>query len=333
MRIFVTGSTGFIGVPLVRQLAGQGYSVAALYRNESLRQRISHPYVHPCRGHVLERDCLKKGMDGCDAVIHLAAYARVWSKNPEDFYKINVDGTRYVLEQAIKAGVKRVVITSTAGVYGPSQDGSAVDETHTLPRVYFTEYERTKSLADQVAVSFLDQGLEIVFLHPTRVYGPGLLSESNSVTKLIIRFINGKWHIVPSNGKSIGNYVYIDDVVNAHIQALTKGRSGEHYLLGGENVSYNELFDRIREVSGWSSWLIHLPYSIMLSAAGIMELLSKVRLTSPPVTRGFVKKYNYNWIVSSHKAEQELGYRITPLGKGIAEILDWVRETEKNPTT
>jgi farnesol dehydrogenase len=328
MKVFVTGATGFIGVPLTLKLARQGHTVVALYRSESKLDLIRHANIHFCRGHVLDRASLRAGLKDCDAVFHLAAHAKVWSGNPGEFYNINVQGTRNVLEEAREAGVKRVVITSTAGVFGPSENGKEINEHQAFPENYFTEYERTKSLADKEAEKFIRQGMDVVFLHPTRVYGPGQLSESNSVTKLIDQYKNGKWHIIPSDGKSVGNYVFVDDVVNGHINALGLGRPGERYLLGGENASYNEFFNVIKAVSGKAYGLYHLPYRIMFLSASVMEFLARLHLLTPLITKGFVRKYNFNWQTSSQKAVKELNYSVTSLEEGVSRTLKWIESSD-----
>ena len=165
----------------------------------------------------------------------------------------------------------------------------------------------------------------MVFLHPTRVFGPGQLSESNTVTAMIDGYLKGKWRVIPGNGKSIGNYVYVDDVVQGHLLALERGISGEHYVLGGENVSYDEFFNILKELSGVHHRLLHIPYGVMLSASKIMDILARFGV-KPLITSGFVKKYNYDWINSSQKAVDQLGYRPISLEEGIARTIRWIRD-------
>lgn len=324
MNVFVTGATGFIGVPLCKALVARGHSVHALVRSPSRANKIAHPEVRMFLGHILEPGSLEEGMASCSVVFHLAALARVWSPHVSDFYDINVRGTRLVMEAALRQGVRRVIITSTAGVFGPSTDGAPVNEFTHRKRDFFTEYERTKALADQEAMSYLQKGLEVITLHPTRVYGPGLLSESNAVTQMITRYVKGKWHLIPGNGRSIGNYVYIDDVVQGHILALEKGKSGQQYILGGDNVSYKDLFRIVRNQSGKAYRLYYVPYGVMLSMAACMTFLSWFGFR-PLITSGFVRKYSHHWNVDSSHAVKQLDYRPIPVAEGIERILTWIR--------
>jgi len=285
---------------------------------------IQHPNIKVCYGRILDKESLEQGMRGCEFVLHLAGYARVWSKDPDTFVKINVEGTFNVLETAKVSSVKKVVITSTAGVFGPSVDGEAVVEDSLRSVGFFNDYEKTKSMADDKALEYISDRLEVVIVHPTRVFGPGLLSDSNAVTTMISKYIEGKWHLLPGNGKSIGNYVYVDDVVNGHIFAMQKGRNGEKYILGGDNVSYNQFFDIVKEVSGKRFRLYKFPYFLMLFLSRMMLFLANFGI-QPLITPGFVRRYHYHWINSSEKAEKELGYQITPLPEAIEKTIEWIK--------
>lgn len=329
MKVFVTGATGFIGVPLCHALATRGHTVYALVRNPLKAEQIRHELIHIVKGHILDPDSLAKGMESCDAVIHMAALVKAWSRDPDEFHAVNVGGTLNVMHAAVQTGIKRVLITSTAGVFGPSLDGKPVNEQVLQKTDFFTRYERTKALADEEAKKFPAQGTEVIFLHPTRVYGPGQMSDSNSVTAMISAYVKGKWHIIPGNGESMGNYVYIDDVVQGHLQALETGIGGEHYILGGDNISYNQLFDLIRKQSGRDHRLYHLPHFVMISASIFMELLARFGL-KPLITNGFVRKYNYHWINDSRKAMDALGYYPIPIEEGVRRTIQWIVTTKNN---
>lgn len=324
MKVFVTGATGFIGVSLCHALAAQGHTVHALVRNPDKASQIRHEQIRVIRGHILDPKGLAEGMGSCDVVMHLAALARVWTRDPDEFYSINVRGTINVMDGAVQAGVKRVVITSTAGVFGPSLDGRPVNEQTAAGIDHFTPYERTKAIADQEAVKYSARGIEVVFLHPTRVFGPGQLSESNTLTVMIDGYLKCKWHVIPGNGKNIGNYVYVDDVVQGHLLALERGISGEHYILGGDNVTYNEFFKILKEQSGIYHRLFHIPYGVMLSSSTVMGIFAHFGF-KPLITTGFVRKYNYNWINDYNKAANELGYHPISLEEGMARTIRWIQ--------
>lgn len=326
MRIFITGATGLIGIPLSLKLADSGHTVHALYRSEDKAKVLQHRNIRLFKGHIFDRESLRNAMESCDAVMHLAAYARVWAREKETFYRINVEGTTNILDLACELKLRRVVITSTVGVFGPSDNIPCIDESTIRESVFFNEYEKTKALADERSLAYLEKGLEVVIVHPTRVYGPGLMNESNSVTKLIAGYISGKWHFIPGNGKKSGNYVFIDDVVEGHIIALDKGKSGEQYIIGGEDIDYNGFFSLLGELSGRRYRLYHIPGFVMIGVSSLMVAFCRLFGGVPPITPGFARRYNHHWRCTSNKAVQELGYKITPLRVGIHKTLEWLNK-------
>lgn len=234
---------------------------------------MSHGNIRVFEGDILERESIENAMQSCEYVYHLAAYGKGWSKDPQKYFEVNVQGTKNILDAAIKLGVKKVVVTSTAGVFGPSKE-TPVNEESIRTVDFFNEYESSKSIAEEEIQHYISKGLDVVIVNPSRVYGPGLIGESNSVSKLIERYIKGKWHLIPGNGETIGNYVFIDDVRNGHLLAMSKGLIGEKYILGGENVSYNEFFDTLIKVSQKKYKLFKAPLSLMLAFARVQELLA-----------------------------------------------------------
>lgn len=328
MKILVTGATGFIGINLTLELAKKGFTVHALYRDECKTKSLQHENIKLFKGNILDIESLKKAMESCEFVFHLAAYAKAWSKNPDTFYKVNVKGTENVLKSAQRFGVKRVIVTSTAGVLGPSS-GKIVDENINKEVSYFTDYEKTKALMEEMIKRYVATGQDVVIVNPTRVFGPGILSDSNGVARLIILYMNRKFAIMPGNGKSKGNYVYIDDVVNGLILAMEKGIAGERYILGGENVSYSELFNTLAEVSGKKYKVFKLPLFLMMATSFVMWLLAKAFKIPPLITPSWVKKYNYNWELTSGKAQRELNYSISPFNDALKNTVDYLVKEKK----
>jgi len=322
MRVFVTGGTGFIGEKLIRRLLSEGYEVNALYRSEKKKEALALPQVNWIRGDITDEDSVDKGMRGCEVVFHVAAYAVAWEEHPGDFRKYNVQGTVNVLNAAIANGIKKIVFTSTAGIFGPSLKGIVTEQTvSALP--HFTGYERSKAEAGHVIKEYIEKkGLHVVIVNPTRVFGPGPLNQSNSTTLMIKKYVEGTWHILPGDGTAIGNYAYVDDVVNGHILAMLHGRSGEQYILGGENISYREFFDALIRITGRKHWLLPLPLPVMLAMAYLLVGVHKIyRRFLPPVTPAHVRKFNYNWEVSCEKAKRELGYTITPFEEALKKTV------------
>lgn len=331
MKVLVTGATGFIGTNLVRELISRGYKVNCLYRDLLKTKVLSHPDITLCRGDILDYESVRAAMSGCSGVFHTAAFTGVWTRKPEIIYRLNVDGTANVLEAALAEKVSDIVITSTAGVYGPSLDGM-IDEKHDNKIAHFSRYEETKQTAENLALSYISRGLNVRIVSPTRVFGPGIMNDSNSLTRMINLYNSGKWRIIPGDGKSVGNYVYIDDVVEGHILVMEKGKTGEKYLLGGENVTYNDFFRILSELSGKKHFLFHLPFPVMLSFSWVTMGITLLTGIKPMITPALVRKFNFNFITSSQKAVTSLGYKITPFREGIRKTLGWLDKNNKNLT-
>ena len=178
MKVFITGATGFIGKNLTLKLAASGTEVHALYRDKAKMNGMRHRRINWFKGDLTDRNSIKKAMDGCHQAYHLGAFATLLIRNPETIYEQNVQGTVNVLECAVELGLNRVVITSTAGVLGPSKS-KPLDESTPYPADMFTHYIRSKVMAEQKVLEYVEKGMDIVIVNPTRVYGPGLLSTSN----------------------------------------------------------------------------------------------------------------------------------------------------------
>lgn len=328
MNVFITGATGYIGQRLALILAEEGHVVRALVRSADKAGLLEHPNISFISGSLEDTEALEKGSAGCDAIFHLAAYARVWAADPAVYAKINVEGTENVLKAALKNNVKRVVVTSTAGAVGPSGKAPVTEATaREVP--FFNEYEETKRAAEAVCQAYARKGLEVMVVSPARVYGPGIGSESNPVTRMINLYVHGNWRWVPGDGQGLGSYVYVDDVVKGHLLAFEKGRPGEIYLLGGENASYTAFFKKLQKVSGVSKRFVHLPVGFLLLMSNLMMAWTKVTGKAPLITPKWIRKYLYHWEVSSQKAIKELGYSITPLEEGIARTIEWLKNNDE----
>ncbi len=329
MNILVTGSTGFIGTELTLTLAKLGHSVYALYRNEEKAKRVRHKNVIPIKANILDEAKMQEIIKNCEQIYHIAAFTEVWAKNKQIIYNINVKATELILKLALNNNVERVVFTSSAGVFGPSISGQ-INEQTIRSMDYFLEYERTKDIASQKLREYVKKGLNAVIVNPTRVYGPGLLNKSNGTALMIKSYTEGKWRIIPGNGKSIGNYVFIDNVVEGHILAMEKGKRGEQYILGGDNINYIDLFDTVRNICGKKYRLFKLPLFIMLAVAYTMQFLNFTLKIKPLITPALVRKFNYNWNVSSDKAIKELGYRPISFKEGAKKTIEWINTLTTN---
>ncbi len=329
MKCLVTGATGFIGNRLVEELLKPGNEVQVLARSKEKVSQLHGNRVAFFEGDLWDLDVIYDATRNCDVVFHLAAFANIWSKDKMLAYKTNVVGTKNILEAALQNKVKKVIFTSSAAVFPPSENGEEIDETAALPDKYMTDYETTKLQSEQLCIEYCKKGLEVVIVNPTRVFGPGLLNKSNSVTILIKKYISGNWRIIPGTGCSIGNYVFIDDVINGHILALQSGISGEKYILGGANTSFNGFFELLSTVSGKNYKLFHFPFLIILAVSKIELFLAETTGKKPLITPPWAKKYLQNRPVSSKKAINNLNYTITPLDEGIRKTIEWLI-TEQN---
>lgn len=331
-KIFLTGATGFIGERLALRLAGEGHTVHALVRDPGKAKRLTHPQIVKFAGDLADEAALREAMSGCEEAYHLAALAKVWDKNPNAFFEVNVLGTRRVLDAALAAGVSRVVVTSTAGTVGPSSERvPLVSEASERQGDFFTDYEATKHQSELEIAERSRQGQHVVVVNPTRVYGPGFLSDSNAVTMMITRYVQGKWRIIPGDGHKVGNYVFVEDVVEGHLLAMAKGRAGERYLLAGENASYNDFFAQLAEVSGRNYRLFKLPVGVLMTAAQLMVLWNKLSGAAPLITPNWVRKYLYHWRIDHSKATRELGYSPMSLREGIGRTVNWFEKEQQKP--
>ena len=327
MAVFITGATGFIGSHLAKKLSEAGETVNALFRSSRKTSWIKNRNIRLFRGDVDDKASLLQAMAGCDRAYHLGAFARSWHRDPTIYHRVNVEGTLRVIESALESGIQRIVITSTAGVLGPSE-GEPVNERTERVSAFFNFYESSKFEMEK-RVRELEKGnLEVVVVNPTRVYGPGILNEANSLTKIVKAYLEGRWHIIPGKGDSIGNYAFIEDVVDGFVQAMSLGKSGERYILGGENKTFREFFMILSEVSGEKHWMVRLPGPVMLGAAGAAFLLARLVRRPPPVPPVWVIRYLKNCAVSSDKAKDKLRYKITPLEAGLIKTVAWLKSGE-----
>ena len=319
MRFFITGATGFIGAHLVESLISQGHEVHALCRSESRASKLNKK-TKILIGDLFDRATITKGMEGCDYVVHLAAHAKAWAKDSGTFYRINVTGSRLVLEASRELGVRRTIVVSTAGIYGASFDG-IIDEDFVRKKDFFNEYEGSKALAESWVKDYIIEGLDVILVNPTRVYGPYQHGEPEALALMIKRLINGKLRLLPAPPDRIGNYVFVNDVVEGIQLAISKGKTGRTYILGGENKSSREFFHTLSEVAGIRIRMITIPLGIISLIVWLYYITARLLGKEPRVTPKWIAKVRYNWTVSSARAEKELGYKITSLRDGLKKTV------------
>jgi farnesol dehydrogenase len=260
----------------------------------------------------------------------LAAYAKNWAPDPDTFYRMNVEGLRNVFQAARQHAVERVVWTSSIVTFGPTPPGVIGDES--LPRTtnrYFTEYEETKAIAEREALQAAAGGFPVVIVNPTRVYGPGHLTEGNSLARLIDDYDRGRVPVLLNRGINVGNYVLVDDVVQGHLLAMEKGRIGERYILGGENATLKEFFRTIDRVSGKRHFQIPMLHVTPLVFAYLQKKRAEWFGVHPTITPGWIRTFVADWAYRSDKAARELGYRPTPLEEGVRITYQWLQRVRQ----
>lgn len=324
MKLFITGATGYIGQQLALAAAAKGFTVAALVRDLQSPHLPRHPSIRFYKGDVTHSSSVTEAMKDCRYVVHAAALTKFWHKDSSQFYRVNVLGTRHVLEAARLHGVEKLVFTSSGAVLGPSGNHPLTESSQRL-LPFENEYERSKQEAEELVKEFAANGLHAVIVAPPRVYGPGPATGANPITKLINDTLRRGLAFMPSTKNIVGNYAYVDDVVQGHFDALEKGRSGEKYILGGENISYEQLFRTIGKAGGKKLKVIGVPLWLLKAWAGIVfgahYLLGRHTHLSPKIIDRLVQ----NRALSSDKAVRELGYQITPFETGIANTVRYLQ--------
>lgn len=322
MKIFLTGSTSSIGNYLTKKLLDEGHSLNLLVRSISDASYLAHSKVAFYEGDITNLKIINEAMKDCNQVYHLAAIAKVWLKDPTIFFKINVLGTDNILKAAFQNKINKIVITSSAGVYGPSLQGT-VNENTVRSIDFFNEYESSKAMVELLVAKYIvDFKMNITIVSPTRVYGPLIHGKPASTNLLISNFVNSNWRILPGSGAEIGNYAFIEDVAEGHILAMNLGRSGHNYILGGENCSYSTFFNTLKKVAKIERKMLKIPFWVQSCFAKFQLLLAELVYFEPSITPKWLAKVQYNWDVSSEKAIKELGYKTTKLNDGLKKTVE-----------
>jgi nucleoside-diphosphate-sugar epimerase len=328
MNIFITGATGYIGQRLTEKLLLSNDTLHLLCRKKPEQKFYQHPCIKIFIGDFQDKEAVQLAMTNCEQVYHVGAFARVWAKDPETYFTVNVQGTLNLLDSAIATGVKKFLFTSTGGTLGVS-NRNTITEDSIRTQDFFNEYESSKFMAEEKVIQFALRGLHACIVHPIRVYGPGIWTRSNAVSFMIKSYIEGHWHTIPGDGQALGSFSFIDDVVDGHLLAMKHGRSGERYILGGPNASFLDFFTVLKLISGKRQRLFKFPVPLLMLFGWKEEVIAKLFGSEPVITRKWINKYRYNSAFSSDKALREIGYKITPLEEGLSRTLHWLKESKK----
>lgn len=315
--VFLTGATGYIGSQLALSLASNGYPVIVLARNPASKKLPKQEAISFCQGDILDLDSVIKACRGCQHTYHLAAFTDLTCNKPEPFFNTNVKGTANVLEASRLNGVKKFIFTSSVSVLGPSTGNEPLTETHHRVTPFANDYENTKSMAEELVQEYNNKGLPGVILNVSRVYGPGPKGYSNGINQLILMALSNRLLWVPNRLQQVANYVFIEDVIRAHLLALDKGIPGEKYIIGGENATYETLFRTIGQINQNRNRFVAINYNLIRAALAVRAFMEKILRGKPGITPEVLDHIFTDRRVSTEKAQAQLGYPITPLQEGI----------------
>jgi dihydroflavonol-4-reductase len=323
MKSFVTGGTGFVGSAVIRRLLAAGHEVRALARPTANTRMLDGLPVERVSGDLSDVSVLQASMTGCGWVFHVAALYAYWGHTWDEFYQSNVLGTRHVLDAAARCGVQRVVHTSSIASLGIPRDGSpGTEDTPVTLQDLLSDYKRSKYLAEEVVREFVGKGLPVVTVNPATPVGVGDHKPTQS-GKLVVDLLNGRMPAYVDTGMTI---VDVDDVANGHLLAMEKGKVGERYILGGENLSLKQVLDLLCDLSGRPRVRTRIPRAVALAWAYVDTGLARwnpehIPAATPDAVRVSSKKEYF----SSIKAVRELGYSFIPAREALRKAVEWYR--------
>jgi dihydroflavonol-4-reductase len=323
VRALVTGATGFVGSAVARALCENGWEVRALARAGSDRRNLRQLRVEVAVGDLSDPASLEAALRDCQALFHVAADYRLGVARPEQLYRTNVEGTRNVLNAAGRAGVARVVYTSSVATVGLPADGTPGNEdTPVTLAAMVGHYKRSKFLAEELAREFARGGAPVVIVNPSTPIGPGDVKPTPT-GQIVVDAASGRTPAYVDTGLNI---VHVDDVARGHLLAWERGRIGERYILGGENMTLHEILIAISRIAGRKPPRIRLPHAALLPLAGISEALARITGRTTRVTLEGVRMARKYMYFSSDKAVRELGYSWRAPVSALEEAVLWFRE-------
>ena len=319
MRVFVTGGTGFIGSHVVRSLLQEGYQVTALVRPDSNLSNLQGLAVDIVKGD-LNNPNIWEQMQGCEYLFHVAAHYSLWQKDRDLLYINNVEGTRNILAAAQKAGIKRTVYTSSVAAIGVGKLRQVVDETYQSPvEKLVGDYKKSKFLAEQVAISAVNQGQDIVIVNPSSPIGP-LDIKPTPTGEIILRFLRREMPAYVDTGL---NFIDVRDVAKGHLLALQKGKSGDRYILGHQNLSLKQLLEQLSQITNLPAPQTSIPAWIPLTVAWVEEKILAPLGKTPTVPIDGVRMAQQPMYYDASKAIRELGLPQSPLNIALKDAVDW----------
>jgi dihydroflavonol-4-reductase len=314
----VTGATGFVGWHVARVLKERGLTVRALVRDPA---RLKESDAEPWQGDLRDAESVRKAVTGCSVVCHVAADYRLWTRQPAELYEANVTGTRNVLEAARMTGVERVVYTSTVGCIGVPRDGIGDEDQPVSIGEMTGAYKRSKFLAERVALEFAEKGLPVVIVNPTAPIGDHDFRPTPT-GRIVADFLKGRMPAYVDTGLNVVN---VRDVAEGHWLACEKGRTGQRYILGSENLTLQQIFHKLAAISGRPAPAIRIPYAMAYAVGTVSTAWANVTGVEPRAPLDAVKMSRKKMWVSHGKAARELGFQPGPADDALRQAVDWFR--------
>lgn len=315
----VTGATGFVGWHVACRLLERGDRVRALVRDPARLKEL--PGVEPVTGDLRDPDSLARAVEGCGVVYHVAADYRLWTRDPREMYRSNVDGTRHLLDAAKRSGIERVVYTSTVGCIGIPKDGIGDEQTPAGIEDMQGPYKRSKFLAEQVALEFAGKGFPVVIVNPTAPVGDHDFRPTPT-GKMLVDFVRGAMPAFLDTGL---NVVDVRDVAAGHLMACERGRPGERYILGAENLTLQGIFSTLAKAVGRPAPKLRVPYAVAYMAGMVSTAWAGVTGKEPLAPLDGVKMGRKKMWVRHDKAVRELGYAPGPAVEALHRAVEWFR--------
>jgi dihydroflavonol-4-reductase len=321
MKVFLTGATGFVGSHVARVYAEAGAQLRLLTRSSSNVAALEGLDADVVVGDLRDAASLRSAIAGCEAVVHVAADYRLWVRDPKAMYAANADGTRELLRLAREAGVRRVVYTSSVATMGFKTDGTIVNEDTPVGIAdMIGHYKRSKFLGEQEAIQAARAGQEVMILNPTTPIGSAD-RKPTPTGQIIVDFLNRKFPAYVDTGL---NLVDVGEVARMHRVALERGRPGERYILGGENLTLKQILDRMSSITGLPSPTMKVPHAVAMAFAFFDEnITGKLRGKEPRATVEAVRMGRKMMFASSAKAERELGFKVLPVYAALRTAIEW----------
>lgn len=321
--VLVTGGTGFVGSAVVRALLAEGHAVRALARPTSPRRNLDGLDIELAEGDIRDPASLDRALEGVRNLFHVAADYRLWAPDPDDIVRANVEGTRTVMEAARRAGLDKIVYTSSVATLALRQDGVPVDETSpNAPETTIGAYKRSKVLAERLVEDMAAEGLPVVIVNPSTPIGPRDIKPTPT-GRIVVEAANGKMPAFIDTGL---NLVHVDDVARGHLLAWWRGAVGQRYILGGQDVKLGAMLRVIAGIVGRKPPNVQLPRGPLFPLAHAAEFVARYTGKEPFITVDGLKMARYQMFFSSAKAERDLGYRARPYPEALADAIAWFKD-------